>query len=324
MKKQTIRTTVYASYLCVALMLGASVNVVQAADSNAVTTSKRKTVVKQLAISNPDANYGVKVGDQLIRHISFSAPVPYTLTKKSLPKKSSQFKGLELVKVTIEEDVKDETTRYQIDLVYQVFVNPGVPSAMQLPKLDIALSGGEAPPVVAVPSWSFWFAPLVVGSNDNAAQALQADIKPPLLDAKSHKNRLIALLTLASLSLLALLYMNADGRWLPFMGGAFARAHRQLKKLSKSVQPKTQKEEKQALVAIHQAFNNHYGANIFARDIEHFVTIRPGFAKMKIEISEFFDYSNKSLYATKPRDSAQIIQNLVQLSKALRDCERGV
>lgn len=324
MKKQTIRTTVYASYLCVALMLGASVNVVQAADSNAVTTSKRKTVVKQLAISNPVANYGVKVGDQLIRHINFSAPVPYTLTKKSLPKKSSQFKGLELVKVTIEEDVKDETTRYQIDLVYQVFVNPGVPSAMRLPKLTIALSGGEAPPIVKVPSWSFWFAPLVVGSNDNAAQALQADIKPPLLDAKTHKNRLIALLTLAGLSLLALLYMNADGRWLPFMGGAFARAHRQLKKLSKSEQPKTQKEEKQALVAIHQAFNNHYGANIFARDIEHFVTIRPSFAKMKIEINEFFDYSNKSLYAAKPRDSAQIIENLVQLSKALRDCERGV
>jgi len=67
-----------------------------------------------------------------------------------------------------------------------------------------------------------------------------------------------------------------------------------------------------------------YGANIFARDIDHFITIRPTFAKMKAEISEFFDYSNKSLYATEPRDSAKIIQNLVHLSKALRDCERGV
>ncbi len=324
MKKQTIRTTVYASYLCVAFILGASANVVQAADSNVTTANKSKPVVKNITISNPVANYGVKVGDQLIRHISFSAPVPYTLTKKILPKKSSQFEGLELVKVTLEEVVKDETKRYQIDLVYQVFVNPGVPSAMQLPKLDIALSGGEAPSVVAVPSWSFWFAPLVVGTNDNAAQLLQADVKPPLLDADVHKNRFIALLTLAALSLLGLLYMNADGRWLPFMGGPFARAHRQLKKLSKSVQPKKQKEEKQALVFIHQAFNSHYGANIFARDIEHFVAIRPSFAKMKIEINEFFDYSNKSLYATKPRDSAQIIQNLVQLSKALRDCERGV
>jgi len=321
MKKQTIRTTIYASYLCVMLLLAAIANVAQAADK---AVEAKKATVTQLAINDPAENYSVKVGDQLTRHITFSAPKPYTLTKKSLPKKSSQFKGLELVKVNITEDVQDEATNYQIDLVYQVFVNPGVPSAMQLPKLEVALNGGEAPPVVTVPSWSFWFAPLVVGSNGNAVEALQADVKPPLLNAKLHQNRLIAFLTLAAISLLGLLYMNADGRWLPFMGGAFARAHRQLKKLAKSAQPKTQKEEKQALVHIHQAFNSHYGANIFARDIEHFVTLRPSFAKRKAEITEFFDFSNKSLYATKPRDSAQIIQNLVGLSKALRDCERGV
>ena len=326
MKKQTIRMTVYASYLFVVLMLVATVNNAQAADKavNAKSKAAVKQEVKQLAINNPTENYGVKVGDQLTRQIRFLAPTPYKLTKKSLPKKTSQFEGLELVKVTIAEDEKEAATAYQIDLVYQVFVNPGAPTAMELPPLDIALSGGDTPPIVKVPSWSFWFAPLVVGSNDNAAQTMQADIRPPLLDTQAHKNRLIALFALAVLSLLALLYMNADGRWLPFMGGAFARAHRQLKKLSKSAQPKTQKEEKQALVFIHQAFNSHYGANIFARDIEHFVTMRPSFAKMKTEITEFFDYSNKSLYATKPRDSAQIIQNLVQLSKALRDCERGV
>jgi len=327
MKIQTIRMHVYASYMFMAFMLVAiaTVNHAQAADKAVkAKVQAAKPEVKQLVISNPTENYGVKVGDQLIRHVRFSAPTPYQLTKKSLPKRSSQFKGIELVKVTIAEEEKDAATAYDVELVYQVFVNPGVPSAMQLPKLDIALSGGEAPPVVKLPSWSFWFAPLVVGSNDNAAQSMQADIRPPLLDTQTHKNRLIALFTLAALSLLALLYMNADGRWLPFMGGAFARAHRQLKKLSKSTKPKTQKEEKQALVAIHQAFNSHFGANIFARDIEHFVTMRPSFAKMKMEITEFFDYSNKSLYATKPRDSAQIIQNLVMLSKALRDCERGV
>jgi mxaA protein len=319
MKKQTIRMINYTSYLFAVLMLVAFINIVQAAESAAT-----KTTIKQLEIINPAENYGVKVGDKLMRHISFSVPAPYTLEKKSLPKKNSEFKGLELVNVTIADNVKDDVTHYQIDLLYQVFVNPGVPTSMQLPKLAIALSGSEASPIVTVPSWSFWFAPLVVGNNGNAAQALQADIKPPLLDANIHKSRLIVYLTLAVLSLLGLLYMNADSRWLPFMGGAFARAHRQLKKLSRSSQHKTQKEEKQALVFIHQAFNHHYGANIFARDIEHFVTVRPGFAKMKAQIIEFFDYSNRSLYATKPRDSAQIIQNLVQLSKALRNCERGV
>ncbi len=319
MKKQTISTVIYAVYLSVALMLSASINLAQAA-----VAGKNETAIKNLSITNPTENYSVNVGDQLTRTISFSAAKPYTLTKSALPKKTSEFKGVELVDVTMDEVVNDQTKNYQLTFVYQVFVNPGVPSAMQLPKLAIALTGGEASPVVSVPSWSFWFAPLVVGNNDNAMKAMQSDIRPPLLDADTHQNRFIGLLALAGLSLLALLYMNADGRWLPFMGGAFAHAHRQLKKLAKGTQTKTQKEEKQALVYIHQAFNSHYGANIFARDIDHFITIRPAFAKMKAEITEFFDYSNKSLYATEPKDSAQIIQNLVHLSKALRDCERGV
>lgn len=326
MKNQTIRTAIFAIYLSVALILSTSAAGVQAAESNAVTaiSNKDKTAVSNLSIINPAENYAVKVGDQLTRHIGFTAAAPYKLTKNSLPKKSSEFKGISLVDVTVEEEVKDQATDYKLTLVYQVFVNPGVPSTMQLPKLSIELTGDEAASAVSVPSWSFWFSPLVVGNNDNALKALQVDIRPPLLDANSHKNRLIGLLALAGFSLLALLYINADGRWLPFMGGAFAQAHRRLKKLAKSGQSKTQKEEKQALVYIHQAFNSHYGANIFARDIEHFVTIRPSFAKMKAEISKFFDYSNKSLYATEPRDSAKIIHDLVLLSKALRDCERGV
>lgn len=320
MKIQTIKTTLYVTCLAMLLMLGATYQVAQAAEGAKADAKK----VNQISMSNPVDNYGIKVGDQLTRQITFIAQTPYKLTKKSLPKKNSQFEGIELIDVMIKDEAQDSSTQYQVTLIYQVFINPGVPSNMQLPAFDIALTGAEEAPTVAVPNWKFWFAPLAVGNNDNAANTMQADIKPPLLDADSHKNRFIALLTLAAVSALALLYMNADGRWLPFMGGAFAQAHRQLKKLSKKAQPKTQKEEKQALVYIHQAFNSHYGANIFARDIEHFITLRPSFAKMKAEITAFFDYSNKSLYATKPRDSAKIIQDLVQLSKALRDCERGV
>jgi mxaA protein len=128
--------------------------------------------------------------------------------------------------------------------------------------------------------------------------------------------------------------MNADGNWLPFMGGAFAKAHRQLKRMAKSSMAKsstaktaveeTSALEKRALVYVHQAFNQHYGANMFARDIEHFVGLRPSFKKMKAEIAQFFDESNQSLYSVEPRNSQKIITDLAQLSKRLRDCERGV
>lgn len=107
-------------------------------------------------------------------------------------------------------------------------------------------------------------------------------------------------------------------------GGAFARAHRQLKRLAKSAKPKTAAEEKKALVYLHQAFNQHYGANIFARDVDEFVRLRPGFKGLQQEITQFFEASNQSLYDVKSRDSRQVIAQLVQLSKRLRDCERGV
>jgi mxaA protein len=108
------------------------------------------------------------------------------------------------------------------------------------------------------------------------------------------------------------------------MGGAFAKAHRQLKRLAKSSGKKTTVEEKQALVYLHQAFNQHFGANMFARDIESFLAKRSGFKKMRAEIAQFFDESNQSLYAVEPRDSQKTITDLVQLSKQLRTCERGV
>lgn len=326
MKRQMIKTNLNPVFWVAVWTLCVLCTGVQAADANQAKTVKEKnnTAVSKPIITNPKANYGIKVGDQLTRKISLNVPAPYQLTKKSLPKKGSQFKGIELVKVVMNEDQQGKTNHYQLTMVYQVFVNPGVPTAMQLPKIDIALKGGDEAPVVSVPNWLFWFAPLAVSDHENARKAIQADIKPPLLDANTHKNRLIALLVAAGLALIALLYMNAEGHWLPLMGGAFSQAHRQLKKLARNKQAKTQKEEKQALVYMHQAFNRHYGANIFARDIEHFITMKPGFAKMKNEIKDFFDFSNKSLYDTKPRDSEQVIANLVVLSKALRDCERGV
>jgi sulfatase maturation enzyme AslB (radical SAM superfamily) len=59
-------------------------------------------------------------------------------------------------------------------------------------------------------------------------------------------------------------------------------------------------------------------------DIEPFVAKRSSFKKMQAEIAQFFDESNQSLYAVELRNSPKIIADLVQLSKELRACERGV
>lgn len=280
------------------------------------------TEPKIVSITNPSSSYNVNIGDILSRKMVLEVPAPYQLETNALPKKGTKDKGVELVEVNVETDQQKAKTIYTVNLSYQTFINAATPTVMYLPTEKIVLTGGAK--TMELPAWGFWFAPLVKGDTDVAAKNIQPDFKPPLVEISAHKTRLMLFLSMLVTSLLALLYMNADGNWLPFMGGAFAKAHRQIKRMAKSNTPKTQVEEKQALVYVHQAFNHHYGANIFARDIAHFVSLRPSFSKMKGEIDQFFNYSNHSLYSVDARDSAKVIESLVGLSKQLRDCERGI
>lgn len=279
---------------------------------------------KIVSISNPAQTYGVQIGDKLSRKVVLEVPAPFKISENAFPKKGSKNNGVELVEVDVVTDQEKENTRYTLSLSYQTFTSPGKPIVMQLPAEKLSLTGGAKVETLEVPAWGFWFSPIVTGGIETAAKNIQPEAMPPLVDVSVHKTRLAVFASLLIASLLALLYLNADGHWLPFMGGAFARAHRQLKRLSKSKGAKSTVEEKQALVYVHQAFNQHFGANMFARDIEPFVAKRSSFKKMKAEIAQFFDESNQSLYAVEPRDSQKIIANLVQFSKLLRDCERGV
>ncbi|MDP2072400.1 hypothetical protein [Methylotenera sp.] len=282
------------------------------------------TAAKVLSLTNPVNTYGVQIGDKLSRKIVLEVPVPYKIAEGAFPKKGSKSNGVELVDVNVITDQQKAHTLYIVNLSYQPFTNPSKPTVMQLPAEKLALTGGAKAEALEVPAWGFWLSPIVTGGIETAQKNIQLDAMPPLVDIRAHKTRLWVFLSMLIASLLGLLYMNADGNWLPFMGGAFAKAHRQLKRIAKSTAAKTAVEEKQALVYVHQAFNQHYGANMFARDIENFVSLRPSFKKMKTEIAAFFDASNQSLYAVEPRNSQKIIADLAQLSKQLRDCERGV
>ncbi|WP_029147671.1 hypothetical protein [Methylophilus sp. 5] len=282
-------------------------------------------------VANPQASNGVHVGDVLTRTVTVLAPAAYTLPDNALPKKGSKHAGIELVHVALQTDKQAEHIEYRVQLRYQVFAVSPTPSVMHLPAEKLTLirkndpnSAAAGSTRLAIPAWGFWFSPLVTGGSLTAKRNMLPEVKTPLINSAADQQRLGLFLTLAIASLLALLYMNADGQWLPLMGGAFARAHRQLKRLAKSSKPKTAVEEKKALVYLHQAFNQHYGANIFARDVDEFVRLRPGFKGMQPEITQFFAASNQSLYGVRGRDSGQVITQLVQLSKRLRDCERGV
>jgi mxaA protein len=270
-----------------------------------------------LSITNPAQSMGVHIGDVLNRRIEMEVTQPYQISKAAYPVKGTNQDGIELVDFKSHASKHGEKTHYSLELSYQVFANTRLPSVMQLPMEKLALTGGSQALTIAIPAWRFWFSPLVDGDLQHAAINLQPQQQPDLVDIRKYQALLVGSLAMLLLALLAVVYVNADRRWLPFMGGAFAQAHRRIKRLSAN-----QAEARKALLYLHQAFNQSYGRNLFADNIDAFLQAHPGFARMKAEITDFFERSNKSLFTASTYDPAALIRDLALLSKGLRDCER--
>lgn len=274
-------------------------------------------------IANPSKGINVQIGDVLQREIDIAVTKPGVINKNAFPVKGANQNGIELVDVKISSTKNGEKTLYKLNLSYQVFSYSDKPIVMQLPAEHIAVTGGTAT-AIDIPAWHFWYAPMVPVGITNAKDNLQPQFRPTLIDLQAHSNRLIALLIILLVGAVGLVYVNADKQWLPFMNGAFAQAHRKIKKL-----PKNQAGEQKALLHMHQAFNQTYGANLFANEIQGFVAKHPVFAALQADIVRFFERSSAALFGNKSLNSEQLshdqfLSEMIALSKALRACERGI
>lgn len=277
---------------------------------------------KLISTINPSKNNGVLIGDVLSRTLVLENQEPFKLSKTTLPKVGGKTNGIELVNLKVEEAKTSKSLRYTITLDYQVFASAEAPTVMSLPAEKFTMTDGTNTSVLKTPAWSFWFAPLVTGGVNAADKNIQPQLSAPLIGVGMHQNRFYIFLGLLLSSVLALIYINADRQWMPFMGGPFAQAHRKLKRLAKGNAELGS--QKKALITMHLAFNRTFGVNLFASDIPTLVASRSNFSNMQGEIQQFFNDSNQSLYARNSQDSGNTIEKLVQLSKQLRDCERRI
>ena len=270
-----------------------------------------------LRIVNPAQTYGVHLGDTLQRTLELELAPGFELTQSALPVKGTRNASVELTDLVVDKQPGDKAI-YTIKLRYQVFTNSPTPLSMALPAHDFAATGGDKTLTLHVPAWRFWFAPLVAVSDLKTAKAsLQPALGPVAIKTAQQRQWLAVFSALFAIGLLGLIYVNADRRWLPFMGGPFARAYRQIKRLRHKPA-----QQKQALFYLHQAFNQTFGASLFAPDVERFVERNPRFASLKAQIAAFFERSNRALFAGDEQGMSPA--ELLALSRNLRDSERGV
>jgi mxaA protein len=271
-----------------------------------------------VAITNPAQSIGIHIGDVLQRKVELVLNAPYQLSKSAYPAKGLSREGIELVDIAIETKQHDTRTHYTLTLNYQVFASARMPGAMQLPAEKLLLSGGPKALVANIPAWRFWYSPLVNGDIHTAKSSMQPQHSNEIVDVSAHQNRRILYLGTMLMGVLGLLYFNADRPWLPYMGGAFSRAYRQLKRLSGKADA-----DRQALLHLHQAFNQTHGSNLFVADLDQFLDRHPRYSQLKLEIEAFFERSNQTLFAAQPQENTAFLRELTLFCKSLRDCERG-
>lgn len=302
-----MKNSIIHSIGLVSLMLFTSVVLAQNSDA------------RILSMNNPSYSNGIQMGDVLNRSFAVEVDAVYQMPKTSLPMKGESRNGIELRDINVKTTKHGDKNVYTIALSYQVFASAAKPVVMELPDEHLALIGGAKTLSIEIPAWRFWYSPLVAEGITNAKDNLQPQAKPALIDLKLHQTRLWISLVFLVMGLLGLVYVNADKRWLPFMNGAFAQAHRNIKKLKN-----TQTSSNNAFMYMHQAFNKIYDANLFATNLDEFLITHPEFIKLGDEIRKFFELSNRALFASQQTNETKYLQELIMLSKRLRDCERGV
>jgi len=281
------------------------------ADNNEVTL---------LNLTNPQSSTGIQIGDVLKRSLTFETATPQQTITKALPAKGMRNDEVELIATNIELLKEGSKNQYKIELVYQVFNNATRTKVMALPAQTINITSNEK---LSLPAWRFWLSPLVETSIFNAKANVQPQVKPPFIDNNQYAIGLKVFAGMLILSILGLIYVNADAKWLPFYKGNFSYAHKEIKQLSQIKLPDANSLKK-AIFCLHMSFNKTYGNNLFANHLDDFISQHPRFKPLNNEIIEFFKLSNQTLFTNQIDNGHELMLKLLSLSKSLRNCERGV
>ncbi len=284
----------------------------------------------RLSIVEPKRDSGYTVGDLITRVVTMEVKKPYKLLDTSLPivgyekRYQGQVIGIELRDIKKEEREKSESTVYTIHLTYQVFTRNVVAKPSSLPPEFVKIQGEKDIYSFRIPSWNFRISPIAVFGEVK----LETDMSPfrgPLLKTYEREQQTLKIaLAILVLSGLGLLYILGVHAWLPRMGGPFARAYRDLRKLKKL--PASDETLKLALERVHQAFNLSQGNSVFSDSVDDFVAKKTAFSAIRQEIDHFFELSRRVFFEqgdAQPVDEKQH-EWLRQFTRRCRDCERGL
>ena len=279
--------------------------------------------------TNPTRDAGYVVGDTLDRNVVITIKKPYELVKESLPivgyehRWKGQLIGVELVDIRTREKQKADSATHTLDLRYQVFTAGKTVKHASLKAEILQVRNLQTKEVfqLRIPFFDFRVSPLSIFGQVKLNEDMSPFVPPLLLDASPEKRNLTLLAVLLGVSLLGLLYIFGAYAWLPKMGGPFAKAYRDIRKM-----PDSAEGLQTAVARVRQSLNRTAGNSLFASNIADFVASKPAFAPASSQIEQFFNLSKQVFF--EPNATVQLDDSpkawLLKFCRQLRDCERGL
>ncbi|MDQ3564151.1 MAG: nonribosomal peptide synthetase MxaA [Pseudomonadota bacterium] len=266
--------------------------------------------------------FGYLIGDVIRHEIQLDVKKPYALQKGSMPTAGNLNYWLELRKVAVEETEQQAANRYRILITYQTFYAPVGVKALSIPAFRLVLSGPDHLDV-PIPAWEFTMSPLreVAVRTEGGREYLRPDARPRPIDARGHGIRLILFAAAAAATLLYTLWRY--GQWPGRRRKPFARASRELRRLRRGAMDLSV--YKQALQAIHRAFNETVGAPMFPGSLQQFIQQRPAFLPLMEEIEAFFERSRYLFFAEGLSEGMEsdAWRALERLCRRCHECEQA-
>lgn len=280
-------------------------------------------------VVDPARDAGYVVGDILNRQVTMTIQKPYELVSESLPivgyehRYRGKKSGIELVKITSSSKADSDSATYALDLSYQVFKTDRVakPAALRAEAIKIRNTTTKKVVQYKLPDFNFRISPLSLIGQIQLDQEMYPFTPPLTLDNSKVIFNLKVLAAILAIALLGLLYIFGSHAWLPKMGAPFAKAFRDIKKMSDSPDG-----VKQAVTRVHESLNKTAGATLFSHNLDAFISLHPKFAPAKQEIEQFFGLSHQVFFedASQSLTAENPKQWLQQFCRRLRDCERGL
>lgn len=282
----------------------------------------------------PTKLVGYTVGDVIEREVTLTIKAPYKLIETSLPipgyekRYRGQLIGIELKSISHEKDESKNETTHHLKLAYQVFTNNVVAKNAALgPEYINLINTTNSKEVVKyrIPLLSIAVSPIAIFGAVKVENNMSTFLGPLLMPKNNETQLLKISLIVLALSLLGLLYIVGKHAWLPRMGGAFAKAHRQVRKTANDTAGL-----QQAVSIVHQAINTTAGMSVFNDNTSTFLHTHPKFTPLRAEFEAFFGLSRQVYFepSFKLHNAFAAAENphqwLVQFTRRCRDCERGL